>query len=299
MDIRDYLKVRQDLIDRFLNRYLREWERNPTNLYKAMYYSVFTGGKRLRPILTLAVGELFGAKRKALLPFACTLELIHTYSLIHDDLPALDNDDLRRGKLTSHKLFGEGMALLSGDALLTEAFHLMTQPQVVRALESKLVLELVHEISHAAGGGGLVGGQAVDLEVGGRKMDVATVESIHALKTGALILTAARVGAMVGGAAPRELRRISRFGGFLGLAFQITDDILDAEGSAGEPNQTKGSNNNHKEREKATYPFVAGFPTAKARARELLKNCLREVAPFGVAADPLRGIAHYVVERAV
>jgi geranylgeranyl diphosphate synthase type II len=299
VDIRDYLKNRQGLIDRSLNRYLREWKQHPKNLYKAMYYSVFTGGKRLRPILTLAVGELFGAKQKALLPFACTLELIHTYSLIHDDLPALDNDDLRRGKLTSHKLFGEGMALLSGDALLTEAFHLMTQPQVVRALESKLVLELVHEISHAAGGGGLVGGQAVDLELGGRKMDIATVESIHARKTGALILTAARVGAMIGGATPRELRRISRFGGFLGLAFQITDDILDAEGFSGELNQTKGSNNNNKEREKAPYPFVAGFSTAKARARELLKNCLRELEPFGIAADPLRGIAHYVVERAV
>ncbi|MFQ5542260.1 MAG: polyprenyl synthetase family protein, partial [Candidatus Binatia bacterium] len=147
--------------------------------------------------------------------------------------------------------------------------------------------------------GGLVGGQAVDLELGGRKMDIATVESIHALKTGALILTAARVGAMIGEATPRELRRISRFGGFLGLAFQITDDILDAEGSSGEPNQAKGSNNNNKEREKATYPFVAGFSTAKARARELLKNCLRELEPFGIAADPLRGIAHYVVERAV
>jgi geranylgeranyl diphosphate synthase type II len=300
MDIHDFLKDRQGLIDRTLERYLRGWKQHPKNLYKAMHYSVFSGGKRLRPILTLAVGELFGAKSRVLLPFACTLELIHTYSLIHDDLPALDNDDLRRGKLTSHKLFGEGIALLSGDALLTEAFHLMTRPQSVRALDCMLVVELVREISHAAGVDGLVGGQAVDLEVGGQTMDIATVEYIHARKTGALFLTAARVGAKIGRAAPKDLRRISRYAERLGLAFQITDDILDAGNYSGEAKQSENHNdNNNKEAEKATYPSVAGLHTARARVRELLKNCLKEVESFGIAADPLRGIAQFVVERAV
>ncbi|MFQ5850736.1 MAG: polyprenyl synthetase family protein [Candidatus Binatia bacterium] len=296
MDIHDYLKERQGRIDRALDRYLSEWKQHPKNLYKAMAYSVFSGGKRLRPILTLAVGELFGAKQRDLLPFACALEFIHTYSLIHDDLPALDDDDLRREKLASHKLFGEGIALLAGDALLTEAFHLMTRPQVVRALGPKLILEVVHEVAHGAGVGGLVGGQAVDLEVEGQEVNIATVEYIHVRKTGALILTAARVGARIGGATPKELRGISRYAEFLGLAFQITDDILDAEGYSGEAYQAKTDN---KERKKATYPSVVGFPAAKARSQELLQNCLKEIDLFGEAADPLRGIARYVVERAV
>src|SRR3990167_5794018 len=232
-DIDDYLKERRSLIDRALDRYLKEQKQRPPTLYKAMHYSLFTGGKRLRPILTLAVGDLFGGKHKLLLPFACAVELIHTYSIIHDDLPALDDDDMRRGELTSHKIFGEGIALLAGDALLTEAFHLMSRPQVAQALKPKLVLEVLHEIAHAAGVGGLVGGQAVDLEAEGREGDVATGEYIHVRKTGALILTAARVGARIGGATPKELRKISRYGEFLGLAFQIADDILDAKGHNG------------------------------------------------------------------
>ncbi|MFQ5902959.1 MAG: polyprenyl synthetase family protein, partial [Candidatus Binatia bacterium] len=166
-DIHDYLKDRKSLIDRTLDRYLRECKQHSQALHQAMHYGVFSGGKRLRPILTLAAGEIFGGKHKLLLPFACALELIHTYSIIHDDLPALDNDDLRRGELANHKIFGEGIALLAGDALLTEAFHLMSHPQVTRTLEPNLILELIHEISHAAGVGGMVEGQAVDLEVEG------------------------------------------------------------------------------------------------------------------------------------
>ncbi|MGH7775001.1 MAG: polyprenyl synthetase family protein [Candidatus Binatia bacterium] len=282
-DIHDYLEERKSLINRTLDRYLKECKACPRTLYQAMHYGVFSGGKRLRPILTLAAGELFGGKHKLLLPFACALELIHDYSLIHDDLPALDNADLRRGEPASHKVFGEGIALLVGDALLTEAFHLMTRPQVVRALKPNLTLELIHEISHAAGVGGLVGGQAADLEAQNRDVNIAAVEDIHERKTGALILTAAWVGARIGGATRKQLRKISRYGEFLGLAFQVADDILDA---------------GDKEGKKATYPSVAGLPAAKTRVQELLQHCLKEIEGFGRDADPLRGIAHYITERA-
>lgn len=293
-NIEEYLKHRKSVIDRALGRYLKACSQHPQTLYKAVHYGLFPGGKRFRPILTLACGELFGARQRALLPFACALELIHTYSIIHDDLPALDNDDLRRGELAAHKVFGAGIALLAGDALLTEAFHLMTRPQVVRALESTLVLDLIHEIAHAAGIGGMVGGQVVDLESEGKEVDVATVDYIHVRKTGALIHTAARVGAKIGGASGKELRRISRYAEFLGLAFQVTDDILDAEGLSGTTGQPEGRD---RERRKATYPGVVGVAAAKGRVQELLERCLKEVEGFGKEADPLRGIARYVTER--
>ena len=297
LDFHDYLKARRSLIDHALERYLRGSKKQPETLYRAMHYGVFSGGKRLRPILILAAGEIFGGKRQYLLPFACALELIHTYSIIHDDLPALDNDDLRRGELANHKIFGEGIALLAGDALLTEAFHLMSRPQVAQALKPKLVLELLHEIAHAAGVGGLVGGQAVDLESEGSEVDVPTVEDIHARKTGALIMTAARVGARIGGANSRELRKISRYGKFLGLAFQIADDILDARRHNG--SRAGGGEAGDKEKKKATYPSIVGVAASKSRAQELLQHCLKEIELFGKDADPLRGIAHFVVEQAV
>lgn len=294
-DIHDYLKERKSLINRTLERYLKECKQHPETLYQAMHYGVFPGGKRIRPILTLAAGELFGAKQRWLLPFACAMELIHTYSIIHDDLPALDNDDLRRGELANHKVFGEGIALLAGDALLTEAFHLMSRPQVVHALEPNLILELIHEISNAAGVAGMVGGQVVDLEAEGHEVDLATAECIHVRKTGALILTSARIGARIGGATPKEMHRISRYSQLLGLAFQIADDILDAEGCPGEAGQAEAGD---KESKKAAYPSIVGLAAAKARVRELLQHCLKEIGAFGKGADPLRGIAHYVAGQA-
>lgn len=296
-NIVEYLEQQKCLIDRTLERYLtRERRQYPESLYQAMRYGVFSGGKRLRPILTLATGELFGGQPRWLLPFACALELIHTYSIIHDDLPALDNDDLRRGGLASHKVFGEGIALLAGDALLTEAFHLMSRPELLRALKPNLILELIHGISHAAGAEGMVGGQAIDLEAEGREVQIDVVESIHGLKTGALIFTAARVGARIAGATATDLGRISRYGKFLGLAFQIADDILDTEGQNGRPRELAEG---EKENRKATYPSIVGLPKAKARVRELVGLCWKEVEVFGKKADPLGGIARYVMERVV
>ncbi|MGH7770221.1 MAG: polyprenyl synthetase family protein, partial [Candidatus Binatia bacterium] len=275
---------------RSLDRYLKESKQRRQTIHKAMRYGLFSGGKRLRPILTLAAGEMFGGEHKALLPFACALEMIHTYSIIHDDLPALDDDDFRRGAPASHKKFGEGIALLAGDALLTEAFHLMTRPEVVRSFEPGLILELIHEIARAAGVGGMVGGQAVDLEAEGREVDLATVEHIHVLKTGALILTPVRIGAIIAGAKPKELVRVTRYAKFLGLAFQIADDIMDMADSAG------GDGNGKK---KATYPAVVGIAAARGRLRQLLKQCLKEIEVFGKNAHPLRGIARVIVDRAL
>lgn len=291
-DSETYLIARKALIDRGLERYLKQANRRPPTIVKAMRYGVLSGGKRLRPILTLAAGELFGAEPKQLLPFACALELIHAYSLIHDDLPALDNDDFRRGEPASHKVFGEGIALLAGDALLTEAFWLMSRPEAVRLSKPGLVLELIHDISEAAGVHGLVGGQVLDLEAEGKEANVAAVEYIHARKTGALICVSATVGARLGGATRQELRRVERYAGYLGLAFQIADDIMDAAGHGDEGRA--GS-----EKKKATYPSVAGLGAARKRARELLDRCLKELQPFGKNADPLGGIARFIVERAL
>jgi geranylgeranyl diphosphate synthase type II len=236
----------------------------------------------------LAVGELFGAKRRVLLSFACAIELIHCYSLIHDDLPALDNDDLRRGKLSCHKRFGEAIALLAGDALLTEAFFMMSDPRVVRTLDAPLTSRLIREISDAASIRGMIGGQSSELELVNRKVTPALLEGLDRLKTGALITTAARVGAMIGGASRRDLNRVTRYAQSLGLAFQITDDILDAH-------EVSGDNSNHKGI--ANYLSVAGRTRASERVRSLLTACLREMQPYGGAAEPLRGIARYVAER--
>jgi geranylgeranyl diphosphate synthase type II len=283
------------IIDRALERHLKAQQGRSHSIWKAMNYGLFPAGKRIRPILTLAAGEAFGGKQKQLLPFASAVEMIHAYSLIHDDLPAIDNDDLRRGVPAAHKVFGEGMALLAGDGLLTEAFHLMSSPQVVRSLPARRTLELIREISHASGVAGLVGGQALDLEAESKEADLATVEYIHVRKTGALILAAVRVGALVAGAKPAPLRRISRFGEILGLAFQIADDVLDAEGH---PAAGEGTESARNERKKATYPSVVGLAQARERLRELHQQCVKELAPLGGRARPLREIAGYIVTRA-
>ena len=295
-DLQSYLSIRRSVIDRFLDRYLREQQGQSRSVWKAMRYALFPGGKRIRPMLTLAAGEVFGGKQKDLLPFACAVEMIHAYSIIHDDLPALDDDDLRRGKPTAHKIFGEGIALLAGDGLLSEAFHVMSAPQVTRVLPAGLIVQLIHELAHAAGVGGLVGGQAFDLETENKEVDLATVEYIDVRKTGALILASVRIGARVAGAKPADLSRMSRYGEFLGLAFQIADDILDAQGHTvtGE-----GAESGQKERKKATYPSVVGLTQARDRLRELFQQSVKELVPFGSAAEPLRGIAYHIVARAM
>jgi len=286
-DVKRYLLERKLFIDRALPHYL-ETDHNTSVLHQAVGYSVLDGGKRFRPILTLAVGELFGAKRRVLLPFACAIELIHCYSLIHDDLPALDNDDVRRGKPSCHKQFGEALALLAGDALLTEAFFIMSDPRAARLLGAPLISKLIREISDAASIRGMIGGQSRELELVKHKVTPAVLESLDHLKTGALIKTAARIGAMIGGATRKDLDRVTRYAQSLGLAFQITDDILDAH-------EVLSDNSNHKGI--ANYVSVAGPATASERVKALLTVCLREMEPYGRAAEPLREIARYVAQR--
>ena len=294
-DLNSYMSARRSVIDRALRRYFTAHGGRSETIWRAMHYGLFPGGKRIRPILTLAAGEIFGGKQRDLMPLACAIEMIHAYSLIHDDLPALDNDDLRRGVPTAHKVFGEGLALLAGDGLLTEAFHVLSAPTVARALSPELILELIQELSQAAGAAGLVGGQAFDLEAEDRGVDLATVEYIHVKKTGALILASVRLGARVGGAKAGELKRISRYGEFLGLAFQIADDVIDFHGEAAAAHGASERN----ERRKATYPSVIGVVQAKEQLKELLQQSTRELGPFGARAEPLRAIARYVGEQAL
>jgi len=284
------------MVDRALDRHIKIDTGRSQLIRQAMRHGLFPGGKRLRPILMLAAGELFGGAPRRILPFACAVEMIHAYSIIHDDLPALDDDDLRRGQPTTHKVFGEGTALLAGDGLLTEAFHLISGPDVLRALRAPVVVRLIHELSHAIGVTGLVGGQALDVESEGKDVDLPTVEYIHVRKTGALILASVRIGAQLAGAKPVDLRRVSRYGEYFGLAFQIADDVLDALGetAAGERKES-----GHKERKKATYPSVVGLAQARERLSDLLGQSLGELMPYGAAGEPLRAIAQNIIGRAL
>jgi geranylgeranyl diphosphate synthase, type II len=291
----DYLREQSTLVDGALERYLARYPTGQQTVFRAMRYGVFPGGKRIRPILTLAAGALFGASAERLLPFACAIELIHAYSLIHDDLPALDDDDTRRGEPANHKVFGEGMALLAGDGLLTEAFHLMSDPEHARGLNAALVLQVIHEIAHAAGVMGLVGGQALDLEAETREADLAMVEVIHVRKTGALILAAIRSGALLGGAGETDLVRITRYGEYLGLAFQIADDIIDARYDG----NNLATESGRKEQNKATYPGVVGIPQARQRLDELMGLALTELEPFADRAAALGAIVRHVGSRAL
>jgi geranylgeranyl diphosphate synthase, type II len=282
-----YLLEHKSLVDQALEHYLKT-DHKTSLLHQAVCYSVLDGGKRFRPILTLTVGALFGAKRRVLLPFACAIELIHCYSLIHDDLPALDNDDLRRGKPSCHKQFGEAIALLAGDALLTEAFFIMSDPRVARLLGTVLISKLIREVSNAASIRGMIGGQSTEIELVKHKVTASALEGLDRLKTGALITTAARVGAMISGATRKDLDRVTRYAQALGLAFQITDDMLDAH-------EVSSDNSNHKGI--ANYLSVAGPARASQRVKGLLAGCLKEMQPYGRAAEPLREIARYVAQR--
>jgi geranylgeranyl diphosphate synthase type II len=295
MDLKKYLKDRCALVDEALDRYLPSADELPRSLHKSMRYSVFAGGKRVRPILLLAACEAVGGDIDRAMPAACAMEMIHTYSLIHDDLPAMDDDDFRRGNPTNHKVFGEAIAILAGDALLTEAFILLSNPENMGGTVAARLLPVVHEISRCAGSRGMVGGQVVDMESEGKgDIDLATVQYIHTHKTGALIKASVKAGAILGGADGARLDAITRYGETIGLAFQIADDILDIEGTTEEIGKDAGSD---EARGKATYPAVVGLAEAKRRAGELVEMALDALSAFHEKADPLREIARYVVNR--
>jgi len=296
MDIKRYLEEKKEIVDSALERYFPGETEFPSILHKAIRHSLFAGGKRIRPILAIAAFEAVGGKGDGILPFGCALEMIHTYSLIHDDLPAIDNDDYRRGKPTCHKAFGEAIAILAGDGLLTEAFKLMTDRATQDALQcdGKLVLNMIHEVAHAAGISGMVGGQVVDVESEGKEVDLPTLEYIHTHKTGALILVSIRLGATLGEAKEKTLKAFTRYGERVGLAFQIADDILNVEGKAALLGKKTGGDLS---KGKATYPSLMGLDESKKRAKELIEIAVDALSPFGSEADPLREIARFIILR--
>jgi geranylgeranyl diphosphate synthase, type II len=295
MDLKKYLKERCQMVDEALEKFLPAADELPASLHKSMRYSVFAGGKRVRPILMLAACEAVGGDIGQAMPAACAMEMIHTYSLIHDDLPAMDDDDFRRGNPTNHKVFGEAVAILAGDALLTEAFILLSSPEYAAKTGAARLLPVIREIAWCAGSHGMVGGQVVDMESEGKgDIDLATVQYIHTHKTGALIKASVKAGALLGGADEAGLAAMTRFGEAVGLAFQIADDILDIEGTTEEIGKDAGSD---EARGKATYPAVVGISEAKKRASELVEMAIAALAVFDEKADPLRETAKYIVYR--
>jgi len=295
MDLEHYLKDRCKLVDEALEKMLPGEGDLPVSLHKSMRYSVFAGGKRIRPILMLAACEAVGGDIVLAMPAACAMEMIHTYSLIHDDLPAMDNDDFRRGKPTNHKVFGEAVAILAGDALLTQAFIAMSNSSYAARVPSVTLLAAINEIGHCAGSYGMVGGQVVDMESEGKPdIDLPTVQYIHTHKTGALIKASVKAGALLGAADEKALAALTRYGEVVGLAFQIADDILDIEGTTEQIGKDAGSD---EARGKATYPAVVGLPDSKKRAAELVDMALESLAGFDRKAEPLREIARYIVFR--
>jgi geranylgeranyl diphosphate synthase type II len=296
VNLAKYLEERRRLVDRALKQQLSAGGAFPRTIDKAMRYSLFSGGKRIRPILALASGEAVGGAIQRVLPFACALEMIHSYSLVHDDLPAMDDDDLRRGKPTNHVMFGEGMAILAGDGLLTEAFRVMSEGALLPGQDRAATLRAIREIAAGAGAAGMVGGQVADLESERKKPTRALVEYIHTRKTGALIRAAVRAGALVGKATARQFARLDQYGAAIGLAFQVADDILDVEGGTEKTGKRAGRD---AELQKVTYPAAVGMANAKRKAQELLDESLAALSAFGPSAEPLRRIATFIVERAV
>ena len=288
-----YLKERAQVVDQALDRLLPAEANAPETIHKAMRYSVFAGGKRLRPVLVIAGAEAVGGRMDAVLPTACALELIHTYSLIHDDLPAMDNDDFRRGRPTSHKVFGEAMAILAGDGLLTHAFRLIAD-NWRPGMDATVLRDVLVDVADAAGTDGMVGGQVADLEAEGRRIGADMLDYIHLHKTAALIRTSIRVGARLSGATAAQLQALSVAGADLGLAFQIVDDILDVTGTTEQLGKTAGKD---QAQQKATYPAIHGLDASRARAKVLVDEALGALAPLGPPADPLRALAQFILER--
>ncbi len=291
MKLPDFFEEDRVVVDAALEQFLPPESTRPASLHQAMRYSVFAGGKRIRPILCLETARIFTPDIAAALHPACAIEMIHTYSLIHDDLPALDNDDLRRGKPTCHKKFGEAAAILAGDALLTLAFETISATPVAAAQS----VAIVKEVSSAAGTiNGMVGGQVADIEAERQKIQPEMLEYIHRSKTAALIRASVTSGALCAAAPADDVARLRRFGETIGWAFQVTDDILDVEESSAALGKTAGKDI---AQQKATYPAIHGLQRSHEIAHDLATRAIAELAPYGDAASRLRAIAEYLVLR--
>ncbi len=290
-DLKTYLESQKSIVEAALDRSLSI--RKPEKIYEAMRYSLLAGGKRLRPILCLATCELLGGSTAMALPTACALEMIHTMSLIHDDLPAMDNDDYRRGQLTNHKVYGEDIAILAGDGLLAYAFeYVATQTQQVPA---ERLVKVITYLSHAVGAEGLVGGQVLDLESEGKNdISAETLTFIHTHKTGALLEACVLSGAVLAGATQIDLERLAQYAQNIGLAFQIIDDILDITATGEELGKTAGKD---LKAQKITYPRLWGLEASRQQAQELIDVAIEQLHPYGAKAEPLRAIANYIITR--
>jgi len=293
-DITTYLAARRSAVDKALESLVPPARTFPPKVFEAMRYSLFAGGKRVRPILAIASAEALGAKTAGLLPIAGTLELIHTYSLIHDDLPAMDDDDFRRGRPTCHKVFGEAMAILAGDGLLNLAFEVLSDPRRLKAVPAGRLVAIIREIARASGVFGMVGGQVVDMESEGKDIDFPTLEYIHTHKTGALIRASVRVGALYARASEKRLKALTRYGEMVGLAFQIADDILDVVGDRKVTGKDAGSD---LKKGKKTFPGFYGLDESRRRAKEVVDRALEALKGFDRKADPLRELAAFIINR--
>lgn len=292
VNLKEYLRTRQKLIDRALDRYLPKTSTKPVTLHKAMRYSLFAGGKRLRPILCLAAAEACRGNIDNALPLACAFECIHTYSLVHDDLPSMDNDDFRRGRPTCHKVFGDGIAVLAGDALLTIAFEIVSNAKPTPRYDISILLR---EIAVAAGSKRLIAGQVADLEAEGKRVKRDQLRFIHENKTAAILKSSVRLGAMSANADARRLSSITQFGKRLGLAFQVIDDILDVTQTSEILGKSAGKDVAAK---KATYPAVIGLEKSRAEARRLTRQAHDALSVFREDdAEVLHALANYLLER--
>lgn len=291
MDLKEYLADRAALVDAAMDAYLPPAKERPATIHEAMRYAVFAGGKRLRPVLCIAAGEACGGITADALAPACAVELMHTYSLVHDDLPAMDDDDLRRGRPTCHKVYGEGMAVLCGDALLTEAFLVLSETPATPRYSTR---DHIRELAQTGGSRQLIGGQVMDLEGEGKKLTKRELVRIHESKTAALLTTSLRLGAMTANATPAKLAALTSFGYHLGLAFQVIDDILDVTQSTEVLGKTAGKD---AAVEKATYPSVIGLAASRKEAARLTRAAMDSLRPLGKKSNRLAQIAEYLLRR--
>lgn len=295
-DLTGYLDEKRRKVDAALQRLWGRFDSHPGVLVEAMRYSVEAGGKRLRPILCIAAAEAVGGSDAAVMDTACALELMHTYSLIHDDLPAMDNDGFRRGKPTNHKVFGEATAILAGDALLTAAFEVLAGQyrDNIGNITDATCLQVIYFVARAAGAAGMVQGQMLDLACEGKDISWEDLKTLQRLKTGALIEASLRAGAVLGGGKAQQVAALRAYGIHIGLAFQVVDDVLDVQGDASIIGKPVGSDQRLK---KATGPSVLGLEPAKAKARSLVDRAVRELGVFGDKGNVLAALAHHIVQR--
>lgn len=295
MDIKTYLSKKRQLVEAALDTLLPRPDNELATHLESLHYSLTAGGKRVRPILCLATAEALGWQfDQRLMPIVCALECIHTYSLIHDDLPAMDDDELRRGKPTNHIIYGEAGAILAGDGLLTFAFELLSQPETSGLLPERQQLRIIQLISRAIGSLGMVGGQALDMDSEDKAISLEALQMIHRCKTGALITASVQTGAIIGQASDAQLQALTSYGNHIGLAFQIVDDLLNVEGTAEQLGKAAGSDAKHS---KATYPAFFGVEETRARAQCAIQDAIDALSGFNRAAEPLRALARYIYSR--